>query len=113
MFGGHELPSFNRVHQQDEDWYEFPHCYAFQNEYREAHQHHQDDSSSYVPNEFSREEYLGEPPVRHVSERSIPSPTVSQVLQMRMLHEERRSHGMRSPTSVSVGSHVHSSDCTG
>ena len=40
--------------------------------------------------------------------RSFPSPTVSKVMQMRLLHEERRRQGLSAPTIVSVGSCLHS-----
>ena len=98
----------------NEDGYEFPHQYAFRNQYQEDQHHHhyshhrQENDSSFDPEEFAREEYLGERPENSVWERSISSPTVSEVLQMRMLHEERRRHGLRTPTGVSVGSHVYS-----
>ena len=68
VFGGHEMASFNRVHRRHEGTYEFPHHYAIQNEYREGRPHLQDthcfheDLNTFNPEEFSREEYLGERP---------------------------------------------------
>ena len=92
----------------------FPISIPFQNEYWEGRpyhhyvRHHQEADSSFDPEEFAQEEYLKERPKCSVREHSISSPAVSEVLQMRMLNEERRHHSLRTPTGVSVGSHVHS-----
>ena len=105
------MASFNRIRQQHEGIYEYPNPYAFRNQYREgrpflrAIQHIPEDVGTFEPEEFAREEYLGEHPVYDDQGRSIPSPTVSEVLLMR---EERRRQGLSAPTSVSVGSRLHS-----
>ena len=66
MFGGHEMASFNQICQLLEGTYEFPHHYAFRNEYREGRPHLQaihhfpEDSNTFDPEEFAREDYLWE-----------------------------------------------------
>ena len=94
VFGGHEMASFNGIRQRHEGVYEFPNAYAFRNEYREgrpmlpAIQHFPEAAGTFEPEDFSREEYLGDHDHLVYSDqgRSIPSPTVSEVLYM---HEER------------------------
>ena len=68
MFGGHEMAIFNRIRQQHEGTYKFPHHYALRNEYREgrphlqAYQHLPGDNNTFNPEEFAQEEYLGNDP---------------------------------------------------
>ena len=98
------MASFNRIRQRHEGIYEYPNPYAFRNQYREgrhflqAIQHIPGNVGTLEPEEFSREEYLGEHPEYDDQGRSVPSPTVSEVM-----HEERR-HGLSAPASISVGS---------
>ena len=48
--------------------------------------HHHKEMDSYVPEELSQEDYLGEPHVV-LEEYSMPSPTVSEVLRTRIYHD--------------------------
>ena len=72
-----------------------------------AIQHFSQATGTFEPEDFSREEYLGDHNHLVYSDqgRSIPSPTVSEVL---FMHEERERQRRRFPTSASVGSRIHS-----
>ena len=65
--------SFHRGQREEEDHSHFHHW-------------HHEEVDSYVPDEFSQEEYLREPPV-FLDDYSIPSPTVSEVLRTQIYHK--------------------------
>ena len=58
-------------------------------------------AGTFEPENFAREEYLGEHPGYSGQGRSIPSPSVSEVM---FMHEERERQHLSVPTSASVGS---------
>ena len=107
VFGGHEMASFNRIRQRHEGIYEYLSPSAFRNQYREgrpllrAIQHIPEVAGTFEPEDFAREEYLGEHPGYSDQGRSIPSPSVSEVM---FMHEERERQRLSVPTSASVGS---------
>ena len=68
-------------------------------------QHFPEVIGTFEPEDFAQEDYLGEHPVYSDQGRSIPSPSVSEVM---YLHEERERQRHHIPTSASVGSRIHS-----
>ena len=83
------MASFNRIHQRQEGIYEYPILMPFGNQYREgrpflqAIQHLPEVAGTFEPEDFTREEYLGEHPEFNDQGRSIPSPSVSEILCMK------------------------------